>query len=288
VALDRTGATVLKAGVGRFVGMLPLAAQAFGHFPRRVDRAWEPSTSTIVSETAYQPTVNRLNLPRATTATVEVDRQLPLGIEGQVGVTARRSSHVARLDVPADGGALAVSSEGTGTYREFQFSARRAWKHDQQLFVSYVRSSARGELNDFSALFQEVDRAILRPGGTSRLASDVRHRVIGWGTFDLPSRVVVSPVLEWRSGFPYSVLDERQQYVGAPNSRQFPAFVALDMIVYRTFTVKRRSADLGVQLFNTTHHFNPRDVYQVAGSARFGTFTNSVGTILRGFMLIKW
>src|SRR5262249_51157746 len=105
---------------------------------------------------------------------------------------------------------------------------------------------------------------------------------------DAPSRIVVSPVLEWHTGFPYSVVDHRQQYIGEPNSRQFPAFMALDMVVYRTFTVRKRSADLGIQLFNTTHHFNPRDVYAVAGAPRFGTFPISVGTIVRGFMLIKW
>ena len=99
---------------------------------------------------------------------------------------------------------------------------------------------------------------------------------------------MVSPVLEWRSGFPYSVVDHRQRYLGEPNSRQFPSFVALDMVVYRTFTVRERSADLGIQLFNATNHFNPRDVYTVSGSPQFGTFTNSVGPILRGFMLIKW
>ena len=63
---------------------------------------------------------------------------------------------------------------------------------------------------------------------------------------------------------------------------------ALDMVVYRTFQRRNRKADIGVQLFNATRHFNPRDAYTVAGSTNFGTFTNSVGTIVRGFMLIKW
>ena len=64
--------------------------------------------------------------------------------------------------------------------------------------------------------------------------------------------------------------------------------MATDLIVYRNFTVRNRSADLGIQLFNSTSHNNPRDVYPVVGSARFGDFTNSVGAILRGFMLLKW
>src|SRR5437763_10710553 len=110
----------------------------------------------------------------------------------QVGVTTRRSASLASVDVPARGGPLTVRSEGTSRYTELQLSARRAWKHDQQLFISYVRSSAHGERNEFSALFQELDRAVLHPRGVSRLGSDVRNRWIGWGTFDAPSRIVVS------------------------------------------------------------------------------------------------
>jgi hypothetical protein len=73
-----------------------------------------------------------------------------------------------------------------------------------------------------------------------------------------------------------------------PNSREFPAFVSTDMVVYKTVTVRKRTADLGVQLFNLTNHRNPRDVYAVLGTPRAGQFTNSVGPILRGYMLLKW
>jgi hypothetical protein len=83
-------------------------------------------------------------------------------------------------------------------------------------------------------------------------------------------------------------VDARYEYVGRPNSAAFPAFMATDLVVYKTFTVRQRSADLGIQLFNATDHYNPRDVYPVVGAPRFGETTNSVGPILRGFMLLKW
>ncbi len=44
----------------------------------------------------------------------------------------------------------------------------------------------------------------------------------------------------------------------------------------------------GDATFDLPGHFNPRDVYPVAGAPRYCDFTNSVGPILRGFMLIKW
>jgi len=183
---------------------------------------------------------------------------------------------------------LTLDSSGTGTYREVQISARRTWDNDQQLFVSYVRSSAEGELNEFAALFQGMDTPLLQPGGRARTANDARDRMLVWGTFNLPRRVVLSPVTEWRSGFPYSALTMRYAYAGPPNARSFPNFFSADMVVYKTVTVKRRSADVGIQLFNLTNHRNFRDVYPVAEAPRAGQFANSVGPILRGYMLVKW
>ena len=133
-----------------------------------------------------------------------------------------------------------------------------------------------------------MDAPLLQPGGVARSLTDARNRLLAWGTFNLPRRIVVSPVAEWRSGFRYSFVDQRFLYTGTPNNEAFPAFLATDLVVYKTFTVRKRSADIGMQLFNATNHRNPRDVYSVTGAPRCGEFTNSVGPIVRGYMLVKW
>jgi len=234
-----------------------------------------------------------MHLPRAVAVSIGVERAVRPGLEAQVSVTQRNSIRLATLRVPERSGfltegPLTVENTGQASYRELQLSMRRRFDGDQQIFVSYVRSASTGELNDFSSLFQGFDAPLVQPGGQSRLATDAPHRLIAWGTFNLPGRVVVSPVTEWRSGFPYSSLDDRYFYAGTPHDREFPAFMATDLILYKTFTVKKRSADLGIQLFNSTNHNNPRDVYPVVGAPGYGAFTNSVGPILRGFMLLKW
>jgi hypothetical protein len=287
-ALDDAGATVLKAGYGRFVMPLPLSVPAFAGYPTRLDRWFDADTGELTHEVASRPTVGELRLPRSSSATFSIERQLTASMDGQIVVTDRESSNLATLRVPSVSGPLTVESTGASRYRELQLSVRKTWPDDQQVFVSYVRSTGRGELNDFTSLFGQLDAALLQPGAVSRLSTDARDRVIAWGTVNLPRRVVISPVAEWRSGFPYSVLDQRYVYDGTPNSHVFPSFFATDLVVYKTVTVKKRSADLGVQLFNLTNHRNPRDVYAVSGSPHFGTFANSVGTIVRGYMLVKW
>ena len=92
------------------------------------------------------------------------------------------------------------------------------------------------------------------------------HRWLAWGTFDLPSSVVVSPVFEWHSGFPYSVVDVYRHYVGTPASERFPNYFSLDMTAFKTFDIFERKWDLGLQFFNITGHFNPRDVIAVSGA----------------------
>jgi len=287
-ALSESGTTALKVGYGAFVGNLPLAVPAFGGYPIRVDRFIDPTTGDTLSEVTLQPTVGSLMAPRSVAATVAIERQLLPGLDAQVSLTDRHSTRVPTFDVPAVSGPLVVASTGTGSYREAQVSVRRKWEHDQQLFISYVRSASVGELNDFSALYASIDVPLAQRGGQSRLPGDAPNRLLAWATVDLPRRFVISPVMEWRSGFPYSVVDERYTYLGPPNSRRYPTFFSTDLVIYKTLTVHQKSADLGIQLFNVTDHYNPRDVYPVAGSPSFGAFTNSVGPILRGYMLLKW
>jgi hypothetical protein len=287
-ALDDSGLTVLKAGVGNFVGKIPLAAPAFAGYPARTELRFDEVGRTTTTS-VFNPTVDRLRMPNAFAVTVQLERQIRPGMDAQVGFTRRRSTRLATLDVPVDGGPLAIRSNGRSTYEEYQVSVRQLWRNSQQLFVSYVRSSARGELNDFMTLFTAFDQPLLQPGGMARLPADAPHRWLAWGTVNTPLwGLVVSPVMEWHSGCPYSVVNEQYLYHGEPNTATFPAFMAVDMIAYKTVTYKNRAADVGFQLFNLTNHENPRDVYPVIGAQRYGTYTNSVGPIVRGFMMIKW
>jgi hypothetical protein len=286
--LDEAGLTVVKAGYGKFVGTVPLGVPAFGGYPARIDRRFDADTGAMTTEIDLQPTLGLLKHPHAYTGTISLERQVTSTLDAQVVFTSRRSDRLATLRVPTISGPLTVESTGKADYRELQFSARKTWVADQQLFVSYVRSSGRGEVNDFTSLFGFVDAPLLQPGAFARLSSESRNRLLAWATINLPKRFVVSPVAEWRSGFPYSVLDHQYTYSETPNSRSFPAFFAADMVIYKTLTLMKRDVDAGIQLFNFTNHRNPRDVYAVTNAPHFGQFANSVGTILRGYVLVKW
>jgi hypothetical protein len=284
--VDRAATTVIKAGVGRFVGRVPLDALAFGSFPVRTDTTLDPATGLPLTVAVDRPVSSQLEQPRANTAVLEVEQRLRPGLDAQVAVRRREGSRLPTVEVPDGGGLVSVTSTGVSDYRELQVALRQRWPGGQ-LFVSYVRSSTHGELNDFGSLFANMDTPFLEPGGRSVGAADAPNRVVGWGTFRLPHAVVVTPRADWRTGFPYSVLDSTRQYLGEPNGFRFPDFFSLDLIVYKTLTLRSRRASVGLQLVNLTNHSNPRDVWAVAGAPQFGQFTNSLGTSVGGYLKLS-
>jgi hypothetical protein len=79
------------------------------------------------------------------------------------------------------------------------------------------------------------------------------------------------------SGFPYSRVDDRQNYVGLPNGQRFPTFFSLDFQVYRDFHFpighsSSRKIRLGFYMLNVTNHGNFNAVFNNVTSPRAGQF----------------
>jgi hypothetical protein len=103
----------------------------------------------------------------------------------------------------------------------------------------------------------------------------VPNRLLAWGSFSLPRRITISPIFEARTGFPFSVRDAGQNFVGARNAdaTRFPVFVSLDAEVAKEFQLtKKYGVRLSLRAFNLTNHFNPRDVHSNTADPRFGEF----------------
>jgi hypothetical protein len=287
--LDSEGRTTLKASAGRFVGRPPLGAQAFGQFPSRFDRSFAAATGALRAVRIYRPVARMLDLPRSDGVSLEIERQIRPGLEAQAAVRVRKSTELPTVMVGPEGGDAVLASVGDSVYRELQISVRQVWSPDAQLFVSYVRAATRVESNDFGSLFTNLDAPLLEPNDTkSPAVADTPHRLRAWSTFALPARVVISPAVEWRSGFPYSIQDMSRHYVGGFNTERLPVHFAIDLTAFKTVDVFSRKMDLGLQVFNLTSHFNPRDVISVVDSPRFRELTNNPGVTLGGYMQVRW
>ena len=143
----------------------------------------------------------------------------------------------------------------------------------RELFFSYVRSHATGDLNDFAGYIGSFPYAIIHANQSATLPTDLPNRFLGWGRLQLPHGFGLAPVFEYRSGFPYSEVDVLQQYGGIPYSTRFPNFLSADARVWRDFKVNPKySVRLSVSSFNLTNHFNPEATHRNNADPAYGLF----------------
>jgi hypothetical protein len=105
----------------------------------------------------------------------------------------------------------------------------------------------------------------------------VRHRLLLRGTIGLPGKWDFAPVLELRSGFPWSAVDEFQDFVG-PRSRtgRLPAVRTLDFSIARPWQFKKRRFRAGLKVFNLLGASAYRDIQSNTTSPLYGTPYNPV------------
>jgi hypothetical protein len=136
-------------------------------------------------------------------------------------------------------------------------------------------------LNTTEALVGDFPSFVIRPNEYSRLSFDSPHRFLAYGQVDLPFDLRVAPLLEYRTGFPYSAVNDRLDFVGPRNKAgRFPDYFSLDVSITKGFYVpflkKKYHVRAGAALFDLTNHFNPRDVQNNVNNPFFGKFYNSL------------
>jgi hypothetical protein len=168
-------------------------------------------------------------------------------------------------------GADVLTGSGQSRYHQFELTARVRWTETRQLYFSYVRSRARGDLNDFSTYLGTFAAPILRGNAFGNLPADLPNRFLAWGLLQLPKGFRVTPLIELRSGFPYLVTDAAQNWAGIPYASRFPTFFSVDARFSKDFKVSPKyTLRFSVSSYNLTNHFNPEAVHSNTGDPAFG------------------
>ncbi len=288
--------TILRAGTGIFYDRVPLLAADFAGNPTRVisqfDPSGQPIGNTIAFENEYiangsDPIASRIHAPntsaRSLVTSAEVDRALWTGAVlrlGYVHTTTRDLFVTSPFGGDAGApGVLGLLNTGKENYSQAEATLRFHPIKDGDLSISYLWSRSRGDLNMLGDVFIPFEQPVIRHNAYGVRPSDVPNRVVAWGTFHLPLALVFGPVVDVHTGYPYSKVDERQNYVGLPNSQRFPMFFSLDSQVYRDFRIPpglhlgSRKIRLGFYVINLTNHGNFSQVYNNVTSPNFGRFT---------------
>ena len=212
---------------------------------------------------------------------VEFDRQLTESLLLRVNYRENRARDRLLVNRVTDtvAPALVLSSTGRLTSREFDATVRWTLANDHgDLYASFSKMRADGDLNDFGGIYDNRRDPILLDNQQSFQPFEVPHRLLLWGVVRLPQGIIMTPGVEWRSGFPYTVFAEDYSVVGVRNRLDYPAFFSADLSVTKRMSLVGRRADIGVQFYNLTSHDNPRDVLSNVASSSFGSFRNSTGS----------
>jgi outer membrane receptor for ferrienterochelin and colicin len=294
--------TILRGGLGLFYDKIPLNVGVFDQYQDMtvttfgadgLTPAGAPRTLRNVVEN------DDFKNPYSVAWNLQLDQELSQRLLLRLGYEERRTRRefiVEPVQKTAGDDLLLLKNSGQSRYREFQVSGRYRLQEKHSIFAAYVRSRATGDLNDFNSYFGNLRNPVIRPNQHSLQPYDAPNRLLFWGDIGLPKQVVVTPVVDWRTGFPYSLLNENQDYVGARNlGGRFPNFFSLDLQVTKGLRVpvpdwgfipakfrgKKYGGRVGIKLFNITNHWNPRDVQGNLDSPDFRTFYNSVGRSIR-------
>ena len=181
-------------------------------------------------------------------------------------------------DPATDTGAYLLSGNGQSRYRQFEATARVRLNDKRQLFFSYVRARARGDLNDFANYLGSFPAPIIRPNQFGNLPTELPNRFLAWGLLQLPAGFRIAPMFEFRSGFPYAVTDALQSYVGIPDANRFPSFLSADARVSKDFKINPKyTLRFSISGFNLTNHFNPEAFHANVADPAFGLFFGQRG-----------
>lgn len=159
-------------------------------------------------------------------------------------------------------------------YRSVEFSLRHSFGERVEIFGNYIRSVARSN----KVLDPSLGSVLFTAQAPGPLSWDAPNRVLSWGWTPIPFwHLLLSYFFEYRTGFPFSVVDQQQQLVGTPNRLRFPDYISLNLGVEKRFRFHQHEWALRLAPINITGHSNPNAVVNNVDAPDFLRFARGQG-----------
>ena len=282
--LGSSGNTKLVGGIGIYYDATSLQILSDPLSGSRLDYFYDQSGLNLLGppvQTMFQSNPN-LKAPRFINWSAGIDRKLPGSIYVSAEYVQKRGHHgltfINQCGVQNNcfSGILKLENARRDKYDAVTVKMRRTFKQDHVVFASYTRSSARSNaVLDFSL---ENPTFSQQAGGP--LPWDVPNRFLSWGFLPLARRIDLAYLLDWRDGFPFSLVNENQQLVGPPGSQRFPYYFSLNLALERRIVLFGYQWALRAGFDDITNRHNPFAVDNNVDSPHFRTFSAEQGRAL--------
>jgi hypothetical protein len=148
-------------------------------------------------------------------------------------------------------------------------SFRHSFNDKTSVSASYTRSSTRtNQVFDYS-----LDTLVYNPQEPGPLGWDAPHRLVSSGWMPAPLwNLFLSYFFEYRTGFPFSVVNEQQNVIGSPNRVRYPNYASLNIGIEKRVKLFTRQWAVRLSIMNVGSHANPDSVINNIDSPKFMRF----------------
>jgi hypothetical protein len=278
IAILPEGRGIIRGGFGKFAARTPLNIDAFSSFESRtITRFAATGSQTGNPVTLTNQVEGRLRTPEAAVGNIEWDQRFGRRILLKLAFLGRRGSHEYVIAPEPAAGALRLSSTGTSRYRELESTIRYLRGERRDLTLSYVWARGTADLNNYDEFFGNFRNPIIRSNEHNLISTDVRHRLLLRGTIGLPGQWDLAPVVEFRSGFPWSAVDEFQDFVGERSrAGRLPSVHTIDFSLARPWQFRKHKFRAGIKVYSLLGATVERDIQSNITSPFYGTAFNPV------------
>ncbi len=275
---DDTSKISLAWGIYNAPLNLSLIAQALDQ--RQLDTFYNSAGSIVPPGTAvsqFALPAYGLQQPRFTTSSAAVQQKLAHNTLLGLQLLARNGYHgFAYVDQQPSqpGGIFLLEDTRKDRYRSATVSVRHVFSESMELYAAYTRSVAHSN----EVLNPTLGSIFYAAQQSAPVAWDAPNRLVTWGW--APTHIwgiQLSYFFEYRTGYPYSVINLNQQLVGPPNSTRFPAYASLNIGLEKKFGLRRYIWAARIEAVNILNRQNPDTVVNNIDAPNFGSFSGGQG-----------
>ena len=177
------------------------------------------------------------------------------------------------------GSEFLLESTRRDKYRGVTLSARHSFHGGAEAFGSYTRSRA----NSDQVLDPALGALYFAAQQSGPLLWDAPNRFLGWANVPTPVwGILFSCLLEYRTGYPFSLVNQQQFLVGAANSQRFPDYASLNIGLEKKFRFRGYLFAVRGSVINLMGRANPNVVVNNVDAPNFLAFTGGQGRAFTG------